>query len=122
VIEPSKALELEILARDLGHGQLTPFEREDQILGVQFELFESHFLELLVFGEVGLLKQFFQTLCVAVMFGVQTTDFVAPHGTLYLVHQAPPVATQFSLSAEIANFPRTTYVYRCDGGFGKRQK
>jgi len=37
VIEPSKALELEILsARDLGHGQLTPFEREDQILGVQF--------------------------------------------------------------------------------------
>ncbi len=96
---------------DLGHGRLTPFEREDQILGVQLEFLESHFLELFVFGEVGLLQQFFQTLSVAVMFGMQTIKFVAQRETLYLVHQAPPVATQFGLSAEVANFIRTlTYI------------
>jgi len=91
-------------ARDLGHGQLTPFEREDQILGVQFEFLESHFLELLVFGEVGLLKQFFQTLSVAVMFGVQTIKLVAQRGNLYFVHPAPPMANQFGRSAENRHF------------------
>jgi hypothetical protein len=96
---------------DLGHGQLTPFDGEDQILGMQLEFLEAHFLELFVFGEVGLLKQFFQTLSVPAMFGVQAVKLTAQRGTLYFVHQAPPVATQFSLSAESANFLGTfTYI------------
>jgi hypothetical protein len=78
---------------------------------VQLEFLESHFLKLFVFGEVGLLKQFFQTLSVAAMFGVQAIKLIAQRGTLYFVHQAPPVATQFGLSAEFANFLRTfTYI------------
>jgi hypothetical protein len=42
-----------------------------------------------------------------VMFGVQTMNLVAQRGTLYFVHQAPPVAAQFGLSAEVANFHNT---------------
>jgi hypothetical protein len=57
------------------------------------------------------LKQLFQTLSVAAMFGVQAIKLTAQRGTLYFVHQAPPVATQFGLSAETANFLRTsTYI------------
>ncbi|MFZ0339103.1 MAG: hypothetical protein WAL45_13800 [Terracidiphilus sp.] len=92
---------------DLGHGRLTAFEREDQILGVQLEFLESHFLELFVFGEVGLLEQLFQTLSVAMMFGVQTIKLIAQRGNLYFVHQAPPMATQLGRSAETAIFLRT---------------
>jgi hypothetical protein len=77
---------------------------------VQLEFLESHFLKLFVFGEVGLLKQFFQTLSVAAMFGVQTIKLFAQRGTLYFVHQAPPVGDQFGLS-EAADILRTfTYI------------
>jgi hypothetical protein len=48
------------------------------------------------------LKQFFQTLSVAVMFGVQTIELIAQRGNLYFVHPAPPMATQFGRSAENA--------------------
>jgi len=62
---------------DLGYGWDTPFEREDQVLGMQLEFLESHFLELFVFGEIGLLQQFFQALSVAAMFVVQAIKFFA---------------------------------------------
>jgi hypothetical protein len=62
----------------------------DQVLGMQFEFFQADFLELFVFGEIAFLKQFFQSLSVAMMFGVQAVQFFAQRGILYFVHPAPP--------------------------------
>ena len=70
------------------------FQREDQILGVQFQLFEPYFLELFIFREVGLLNQLFLPLSVAAMFGLQAVYFFAQRGILDLIHQAPPYITE----------------------------
>ena len=56
-------------------------KREDQVFGVQLELLQAHFFKLFVFAEIGLLKQFFQTLSVAAMFGMQAIDLFAQRGT-----------------------------------------
>jgi hypothetical protein len=46
----------------------SPLKRKDQVFRMQFELFQANFLELFIFAEVGLLKQFFQPLSVATVF------------------------------------------------------
>jgi hypothetical protein len=74
-----------------GDGWNAPLESENQIFGVQFELLQAHLFKLLVFGEVRLLEQFFQTLSVAAMFCMQAINLLTQRGNLYFVHQAPPV-------------------------------
>jgi len=61
-------------------------ESKDQVLGMQFQLFQANFFELLIFGEIRLLKQFFQPLSVATMFGLKTANFFAQRGDVYLIH------------------------------------
>jgi hypothetical protein len=53
-------------------------------------ILQAHFFELFVFGEVGLLKQFFQTLSVAAMFCVQAIDLFAQRGILVLRPSSTP--------------------------------
>src|ERR1700760_3817222 len=65
-------------------------ERIDQVFRVQFQLLEANFFELLIRRKIGLLNQFFQPLSVATMFGLQTANFFAQRGVIYLIHQAPP--------------------------------
>jgi hypothetical protein len=74
-----------------GDGWNAPLESENQIFGVQFELLQAHLFKLLVFGEVRLLEQFFQTLSVAAMFCMQAINLLTQRGNLYFVHQAPPM-------------------------------
>ena len=52
-------------------------ESVNQVLGVQFQLLQAYFFELLIGREIRLLKQFFQPLSVATMFGMQTINFFA---------------------------------------------
>ena len=49
----------------------------DQVLGVKFQLLQANFFELLIRRQIRLLKQFFQPLGVATMFGLETADFFA---------------------------------------------
>ena len=73
------------MPEDLRDGRQTAaLQRENQILGVQLELLQANFLELFILGEVGLLKQFFQPLSVAAMFGVQAINLFAQRGILVL--------------------------------------
>jgi hypothetical protein len=81
-------------------------KREDQVFGVKFQFLQTHFLELFVCAEIGLLNQFFQPLSVAVMFGMQAIDFFAQRVVLYLIHQAPPVSA--TLIADEAGTPIVT--------------
>src|SRR5271168_2890861 len=74
----------------LHRGERSALESVDQILGVQFQLLQANFLELFVFGEITFLKQFFQPLGVALMFGMQTIQLFAQRGILYFIHPAPP--------------------------------
>jgi hypothetical protein len=60
----------------------------DQVLGMEFQLLQAYFFELLIRRQIRLLKQFFQPLSVATMFGVETTYFFAQRGVIYLVHQS----------------------------------
>ena len=57
---------------------------------MQFQLLQAHFFELFILGEVGLSKQFFQALSVAMMFGMQAINLFAQRWILKFVHQAPP--------------------------------
>lgn len=66
-------------------------ESNNQVLGMQFQLLQANFLELLIRREIRLLKQFFQPLSVATMFGMQTTDFFAQRGDIYLIHLSTSV-------------------------------
>jgi hypothetical protein len=63
-------------------------ESVDQVLGMEFQLLQAYFFELLIRRQIRLLKQFFQPLSVATMFGVETTYFFAQRGVIYLVHQS----------------------------------
>ena len=63
----------------------------DQVLRVEFQLLQAYFFELLICREIRLLKQFFQPLSVATMFGLKTTDFFAQRGVIYLIHQRTSV-------------------------------
>jgi len=65
-------------------------ESNNQVLGMQFQLLQANFFELLIRREIRLLKQFFQPLSVATMFGVKASDFFAQRGGIYLIHPAPP--------------------------------
>jgi hypothetical protein len=66
------------------------FKRKNQVFRVQLELFQANFFELFVCTEIGLLKQFFQPLSVATVFGMKAINLFAQHRILYFVHQAPP--------------------------------
>jgi hypothetical protein len=66
-------------------------ESNNQVLGMQFQLLQANFFELLIRREIRLLKQFFQPLSVATMFGMQTTDFFAQRGGIYLIHLSTSV-------------------------------
>src|ERR1700689_4102909 len=72
-----------LIPQDLSHCETAAFQREDQVFGVQLELFQAHFFKLFVFGKVRLLKQLFQALSVAVMFCVQAISLSAQQETLY---------------------------------------
>src|ERR1700739_2538234 len=65
-------------------------ESVNQVLGMQFQLLQAYFFEFLIGREIRLLKQFFQPLSVATMFGLETTNFFAQRHVIYLIHQAPP--------------------------------
>jgi hypothetical protein len=66
-------------------------ESIDQVLGMQFQLLQANFFELLICRQIRLLKQFFQPLSVATMFDVQTANFFAQRGGIYLIHPSTPV-------------------------------
>ena len=65
-------------------------ESVNQVLGVQFQLLQAYFLELLFRAKVRLLEQFLQPLNVATMFRMETVDLSAQRLVLYFIHQAPP--------------------------------
>ena len=65
-------------------------ESKNQVLGMQFQLLQANFFEFLICREIRFLKQFLQPLSVATMFGLETTNFFAQRGIIYLIHQAPP--------------------------------
>ena len=78
------------------------FESVDQVFRVELQLLQANFFELLIRREIRLLKQFFQPLSVATMFGLQTTNFFAQRGVIYLIHQAPPVFLENTYSPPAA--------------------
>jgi hypothetical protein len=49
---------------------------------MEFQLLQSHFFELFIFGEIRLLYQLLQPLSVATMFGLQAIYFFAQRGVL----------------------------------------
>jgi hypothetical protein len=55
----------------------------NQVLGVQFQLLQAYFFEFLIGREIRFLKQFFQPLSVATMFGLETTNFFAQRAPVY---------------------------------------
>ena len=64
-------------AGSLSDCRLTALQGKDQVFGMQLEFLQADFFELFVFGEIGLLQQFFQALSVAAMFVVQAIKFFA---------------------------------------------
>jgi hypothetical protein len=63
-------------------------KRVNQVLGMKLQLLQANFFQFLIRREIRLLKQFFQPLSVATMFGVETTYFFAQRGVIYLIHQS----------------------------------
>src|SRR5579885_1487713 len=63
------------------------FESVNQVLGMEFQLLQAHFLQLFVHGEVGLGNQLFQPLSVATVFGVQAVNLFAQRSVLNFFHR-----------------------------------
>jgi hypothetical protein len=89
--------------RALSYRRRPPLKRENQVFRVQLKLLQANFLKLFVFAEIGLLKQLFQPLSVATVFGLQAIDLFAQRRILYFVHQAPPIVKYIASDAQLAS-------------------
>ena len=63
---------------------------------MKLELFQPHFFELFIFGEIRFLKQLFKPLSVAMVFRMQAVYLLAQQRILSFVHQAPPYYRTFT--------------------------
>src|ERR1039457_442005 len=85
-----KSPAFDVARKNLSRDRQPAFQGVNHVLGVQFQLLELDFLDLLLCGEIRLLEQLFQPLSVMTMFGMQAINFCAQRGILYFIHPAPP--------------------------------